>query len=195
MPSTTTKASPTLRTRTTTTPGAVARWMVSFAGFPLGGLAAMLLVGPINSTSRAAAGGLLTGAVLGAAQAWSMRADRRQAIAWIVSTAVGLSIGLAIGGTVARFGTDLGDLAVQGAISGLAIGAAQTTILIPRFGAIAFAWPFYLAAAWTAGWAITTSVGVQVEDQFTVFGAAGAVIVTLVTVVLPVLITSRSQHQ
>ena len=51
--------------------------------------------------------------------------------------------------------------------------------------------PVYLAAAWAAGWAISTSVGVQVEDQFTVFGAAGAVTVTLLTAALPVLITTR----
>ena len=42
---------------------------------------------------------------------------------------------------------------------------------------------------------LSTSVGVQVEDQFTVFGAAGAVTVTLLTAVLPVLITTRPRHQ
>jgi hypothetical protein len=184
---TTTITAPTKRPTTRT----VARWMVSFAGFPLGGLAAMILVGPVNGVARAIAGGLVTGAVLGAAQAWGMQADRRQTLTWIVMTAVGLSVGLAVGSTVVDFGTTLGDLAVQGAISGLAVGAAQALALLPRVGTIALAWPVYLAAAWAAGWAISTSVGVQVEDQFTVFGAAGAVTVTLLTAVLPVLITTR----
>jgi hypothetical protein len=181
------------RTRPTTR--TMARWMVSFAGFPLGGYLAMLLVGPVDSTARAIAGGLVTGAVLGAIQSWGMRADLRQAMAWVVTTAVGLSVGLAVGATVVDFGTSLGDLAVQGAISGLAVGAAQAFSLFPRIGTIAFAWPVYLAAVWTAGWVITTSVGVQVEDQFTVFGAAGAVTVTLLTSVLPVLLVHRQHHQ
>jgi hypothetical protein len=181
------------RTRPTTR--TMARWMVSFAGFPLGGYLAMLLVGPVDSTARAIAGGLVTGAVLGAIQSWGMRADLRQAMAWVVTTAVGLSVGLAVGATVVDFGTSLGDLAVQGAISGLAVGAAQAFSLFPRIGTIAFAWPVYLAAVWTAGWVITTSVGVQVEDQFTVFGAAGAVTVTLLTSVLPVLLVHRQHNQ
>lgn len=185
--STTTITAPTTRQTTRT----VARWMVSFVGFPLGGLAAMILVGAVDSTVQAIAGGLVTGAVLGAAQAWGMRADRRQTLTWTVLTAVGLSVGLAVGATVVDFGTTLGDLVVQGAVSGLAVGAAQAFALLPRVGTIALAWPVYLAAAWAAGWAISTSVGVQVEDQFTVFGAAGAVTVTLLTAVLPVLITTR----
>ena len=89
------------------------------------------------------------------------------------------------------FRTGLGDLVLQGAISGLAVGVAQSLALVRRTGPIAFLWPAYLAAAWSIGWAVTTAVGVQVEEQFTVFGAAGAVTVTLLTAVLPVLLHTR----
>jgi hypothetical protein len=44
----------------TTAPGplrAVARWMVTFVGFPVGGLTTDLLVGPVNSPVRALLGG------------------------------------------------------------------------------------------------------------------------------------------
>ena len=34
----------------------IPRWMVSFVGFPLGGLAAFLLVGPVDSVGSAAVG-------------------------------------------------------------------------------------------------------------------------------------------
>lgn len=163
----------------------LARWMVSFVGFPLGGLAAMILTGPVDSMATALSGGIVTGAVLGTVQAWAMRLDRRAAATWLLATAIGLSAGLTIGATLVDFRTGLGDLVLQGAITGLAVGAAQSFALFPRIGSVAFAWPVYLAAAWAAGWAITTSVGVQVEDQFTVFGAAGAVTVTLLTAVLP----------
>jgi hypothetical protein len=181
-----TVAAPRPTTRT------VARWMVSFVGFPLGGLSAMILVGRVDSMATALTGGLVTGAVLGAVQAWGMRADRRAGAMWLIATAVGLSVGLAIGATLVDFGTGLGDLVLQGAISGVAVGAAQSFVLFARVGSIAFMWPVYLGAAWAAGWAITTSVGVQVDDQFTVFGAAGAVTVTLLTAVLPVVLESRS---
>jgi hypothetical protein len=169
----------------------VARWMVSFVGFPLGGLTAMVLSGPVDTTLAAITGGLLTGTVLGTAQALAMRFDRRDLLTWVLTTAAGLATGLAVGASVVDFRTGLGDLVLQGAISGLAVGVAQSLALVRRTGPIAFLWPAYLAAAWSIGWAVTTAVGVQVEEQFTVFGAAGAVTVTLLTAVLPVLLHTR----
>lgn len=174
------------RTAPPSTARTVARWMVSFVGYPLGGFAALVLSGPVDSVRAAILGGLLTGVVLGAAQAAAMRSDVR---VWALATAVGLATGLTIGASVVDFRTGLGDLALQGAISGLGVGTAQAFVLVRRTGPIALLWPAHLAAAWSIGWAVTTSVGVQVEDQFTVFGAAGAVTVTLLTAVLPVLLT------
>ena len=46
----------------------IGRWLLSFAGYPLGGYAAFLLIGRVDSTGPALAGGLLTGAILGAIQ-------------------------------------------------------------------------------------------------------------------------------
>ncbi|MGD9961008.1 hypothetical protein [Nocardioides sp.] len=180
---------PTTTTTRSTTVRTIARWMVSFVGFPLGGLSAMILVGPVDTTPGAIAGGLLTGTVLGSFQAWAMRSDRF--VGWVVATAIGLAVGLGIGATLVDFNTGLGDLVTQGAITGLTVGIAQSLVLLRRTGALAFAWPVHLAAVWALGWAITTSVGVQVEDQFTVFGAAGAVTATLLTAVLPVLLSTR----
>ncbi|CUR59896.1 conserved membrane hypothetical protein [metagenome] len=167
----------------------VARWMVSFVGFPLGGLIALIVSGPVDSVPSAVAGGLLTGAVLGAFQAWAMRSERR--LAWILATAIGLATGLAFGSATVDFGTDLGDLVLQGAITGLAVGLAQAAVLLRRTGPIALIWPVYVTGVWALGWAISTSIGIQVEDQFTVFGAAGAITVALLTSVLPVLLHTR----
>jgi hypothetical protein len=111
---------------------------------------------------------------------------------WIAATAVGLSVGLGIGSTAVGFATSLQALVVQGAISGLAVGAAQAVVLHHRLGALALGWPPALAAFWAIGWFITTSVGVQVEEQFTVFGAAGAITVTLLTAVLPTILAHRA---
>jgi len=184
---TATPSTPTVRTTGRT----IARWMVSFAGFPLGGVTAWLLVGPVDSPARAIIGGLVTGLILGVVQAWAMRADRRLSAAWTVATAVGLSIGLATGAALVGYSTGLGDLAIQGAVSGTAVGIAQAVVLRSRLGLIVLAWPAYLALAWTIGWIVSTSIGINVAEQFTVFGAAGAVTVALLTSVLPLLLRSR----
>ena len=169
------------------------RWLASFAGFPLGGFAAMLLVGPVDSLVPAVLGGLVTGSVLGAVQAWALRADRRTTAAWVVATAVGLAAGLGLGTGIVDFRTGLADLALQGAVSGALVGLAQA-VALRRLGALAAAWPAYLAAVWALGWTVTTSIGIQVEDQFTVFGSAGAVTVTALTSVLPLALAGSARR-
>ena len=82
-------------------------------------------------------------------------------------------------------------LAVQGAICGLAVGAAQAVVLARRLGRLAIAWPVALAGLWALGWTITTAVGVEVDDHFTVFGSSGAVAVTALTAVLPAMLARR----
>ena len=171
----------------------VARWMVSFAGFPLGGLAALILTDPVNSVGNALAGGLITGAVLGVIQAWALRSDRRQLMAWTLATALGLATGLALGAWLVGFSTSIGDLAVQGAVTGALVGLAQAVVLRPRTGLVAFAWPLYLAGAWALGWVVTTAGGIRVEEQFTTFGAYGAVTVALLTSVLPVFLATNTE--
>jgi len=170
---------------------AAARWLVTFAGFPLGGLAAMTLTGPVDGLGSAAAGGLLTGAVLGVVQGWALRAVGVRLVAWAVATAAGLAAGLALGASLVGFGTGAGDLAVQGLVSGAVVGAAQAVVLWRRTGPLVLAWPVYLAGAWALGWTVTGSIGVRVDEQFTVFGSAGAVTVALLTVVLPVVLSRR----
>jgi hypothetical protein len=164
------------------------RWLGSFVGFPLGGLAAMVLVGHVDSRPTAVLGGLVTGAVLGVVQAAALRTDRRTTLAWVVTTAFGLSAGLATGSTAVGYATGIGDLAIQGLASGAVVGLLQALVLRDRLGALAALWPAYLAGAYALGWTITTAVGVQVEDQFTIFGAAGAITVAALTTVLPVAI-------
>lgn len=168
------------------------RWLLSFAGFPLGGLAAMLTVGAVDGRATAALGGLVTGTVLGAAQAIALRADRRVTAAWILATALGLSVGLAVGSAAVGYGTAMGDLAVQGVATGLAVGLLQALVVRDRLGVLVALWPAYLAGAYAIGWTVTAAVGVQVEDQFTVFGAAGAITVAALTTVLPV---ALSRHR
>jgi hypothetical protein len=180
----------------TPAPGAVAagplrtaaRWMVTFVGFPLGGFTTDLLLGPVDSPVSALLGGLVTGGILGAVQAWGFGRNRPSPARWIAATAVGLMIGLVTATWMVDFRTSLADLAVQGAVCGAAVGTLQAVVLRPLLGRRALAWPVALSAIWAAGWTITAAAGVQVDQQFAVFGSSGAIVATALTAVLPILI-------
>jgi hypothetical protein len=45
-----------------------------------------------------------------------------------------------------------------------------------------------LAAIWALGWVVTTAIGVQVDERFTVFGSSGAIVVTVLTIALPLVL-------
>ena len=169
--------------------------MVSFAGYPLGGYAAYLLVGRVDGPGPALAGGLLTGAILGAVQVWAMGKSAPRPLAWILATAVGLMAGVAAGAALVDYRTDLGSLVVQGAVGGALVGIAQAVVLVPRLGALALVWPLYLSGTFAIGWAVTASAGIDVDQQFTIFGSSGALVATLLTVVLPLALGSRHDNK
>ena len=169
-----------------------ARWMVSFLGFPLGGFAATLVVGAVDNLTAALIGGLITGAILGAAQSWAMGRTGPPARQWIAATAIGLLAGFGIGSAVVDYRTSLAALILQGAISGLAVGVAQALVLRHRVGRLALVWPAVLPIFWALGWVVTTSIGIAVDQQFIVFGASGALVVTALTAVLPLVLNRKT---
>jgi len=183
-PSTATTRYPALRT--------AARWMVSFLGFPLGGFAATLVVGAVDNLTAALIGGLITGTILGAAQSWAMGRGGPPALQWIAATAIGLTAGFGVGSAVVDYHTSLAALIVQGAISGLAVGIAQALVLRHRLGRLALVWPAALPVVWALGWVVTTSIGIAVDQQFIVFGASGALVVTALTAALPLILTRKA---
>jgi hypothetical protein len=165
----------------------VGRWLVSFAGFPVGGYLASLAFGPLDTIPAALAGGAVTGAVLGAAQAWGFGVHRPSTRPWIGATAIGLATGLAFGSYAVDYATDLIALMVQGALTGAAVGLAQAVVLVPRLRTAALLWPFALAGLWALGWLVSYAViGVAVGEHFYVFGSSGALVVTALTAALPV---------
>ena len=154
----------------------------TFLGFPAGGVVAHLVAGPVDGVAAALLGGAITGAVLGAVQAWGDGDPRPAAGRWIAATTAGLAAGLALGSAAVGYGTSLGELVAQGAICGLAIGTAQALVLRGR---AAYLWAPALSALWALGWAISTSIGVDVDTRWTVFGASGALMVTAATAACP----------
>jgi hypothetical protein len=161
------------------------RWLATFLGIPVAGYAGWLVSGHVDSLGAALLGALITGVVLGAVQAWGLGRNRPPVAAWIAATTLGLMVGLGIGAAMVDYETSLSALVVQGAVSGLAVGLAQAVVLLPRVGVVALAWAPALAAIWAAGWATSTAIGVDVDEQFVIFGASGALVVTALTLVLP----------
>ncbi|GAA4942375.1 hypothetical protein EV188_101174 [Actinomycetospora succinea] len=169
-------------------------WLATFLGFPLGGLVAEL-AGPVDGPVPALLGGLVTGAVLGAVQALGLRVGRAPVpvLAWVVATGAGLAVGLLLGAGAVGYGVGLPALAIQVAVCGAVVGLAQAAILWRRLGALAAAWPPVLAVAWALGWTVTTLVGVDVERGYTVFGSSGALLVAVLTLVLPLVLGRRAE--
>ena len=149
------------------------RWMPTFLGFPVGGSVAMLLTGPVNAPLPALLGGLLAGAAIGGAQWLALRNRLPDAGWWIPATALSHAIGLAAGSALVGYQTGMIQLAVQGAVTGLALGIAQGLVLRRSLPG----WPWWTLAMpflWALGWVATTTTGVQVAQQFTNYGALGA---------------------
>ncbi len=173
-------------------------WMLGFLAFPIGGIAASVIAGRIDSPQAAVTGGAIAGLVVGAGQSLASRGrlDWRR---WIPATTVGMSLGLAIGAESVGYRSSLSDLAVMGALTGVLLGAAQTIALPCRAG-WRWAWAAAMPALWALGWTVTTLAGIAVSDQFAIFGAFGALAFTalsglLLQVLLPARTAPASDHQ
>ena len=70
--------------------------------------------------------------------------------------------------------TSLADLALMGALTGLVLGVAQA-LALPRRTRRRWVWAAAMPALWALGWTVTTLGGIAVDEQFTIFGAYGAV--------------------
>jgi hypothetical protein len=94
--------------------------------------------------------------------------------AWIVVTSVALAIGLTIGAIAVDYATTTPQLAVMGAASGAMVGIAQGALMRNRF-AMWRVWMVAMPVLWALGWVVTAVAKINVEKQFTVFGASGAI--------------------
>jgi hypothetical protein len=148
-------------------------WTAGFLAFPLAGLAGTGVAGRVDDPVAAVLGGAVAGLVIGVGQtlAGLGRLDIRR---WVPATALGMGLGLLLGAVTVGYGTSLGDLVLMGALTGLVLGPAQA-LAFPRGARLRWAWAAAVPVLWAAGWTATTLGGIAVEEQFTVFGAYGAV--------------------
>jgi hypothetical protein len=148
-------------------------WTAGFLAFPIAGIAAEAAVGRVDDAGSALIGGLVVGAVIGTGQ-WLVARRLLNPQTWIPATAVAMGVGLLGGAWVVGYGTSLGELALMGFITGIPLGAAQAFLLRDRV-ANAWVWAVAVPLLWALGWTVTTAAGVDVERQYAVFGALGAI--------------------
>lgn len=148
-------------------------WTAGFIAFPISGLAGTAVAGRVDGPIAALLGGVVCGLVLGAGQVLVSR-GRLDPRRWVPATGVGMGAGLLLGAVVVDYETTLTALVTMGALTGLLLGVAQA-VALPRRAHLRWAWAAAVPVLWALGWAATTLGGISVEDQFTVFGAYGAV--------------------
>jgi hypothetical protein len=169
-------------------------WAAVALAFPIAGLLGRAAAGRVDEVGAALLGGVVTGGALGAAQWFGARGALGRPAPWIAASALGYGLGLVIGAALVGYETSLGDLAAMGAVSGVVLGAAQGLVLTMQARRrLAIAWAAAMPALLAIGWSATTLIGVSVEDQFTVFGALGAILFTLLSGLLLARFTPRPQ--
>jgi hypothetical protein len=156
-------------------------WMLAFLGFPLGGFLAIVVVGPMEGAVSGALGGALAGAVIGAAQWLVLRRYMRVGPEWILATALGVTIGDALGALLTGAGTGIGALIIIGLATGVAVGLLQWGLALRSRLLRARLWPPVVAIAWPVGWTVTWAFGIDVERGYYVFGASGALVFAALT--------------
>jgi len=158
------------------------RWFAVWLAFPLAGFVGWKVGGRVDGIDAALLGGALTAAGLGAVQWWAANGALGRPGAWIAASTIGYAAGLAAGAALVGYDTDLRALALMGLVSGAALGAGQGLVLA-RQGrrALALPWALAMPVLFSLGWTVASVTGIGVDDQFTVFGAGGALVFMLLT--------------
>ena len=162
-----------------------ARWLGTFVGFPLAGVAARAVAGNIDAPAAAVIGGLAGGAVLGAVQvgiggidaAERLPLDRRAPRPVWPSASPSAPAPSATD-------TDTASLVAMGAICGAARRRRPGAVGpdAPRSTGSSGPWPPRRCGR--GGWLITSQVIVDADRQHAIFGSSGALAVSALAGVL-----------
>jgi hypothetical protein len=146
----------------------------TFLALPIAGYLGTAVVGRVDNSISALAGGALVGAIVGLGQALGS-SRRLNVLAWTAATTVGLSVGTLLGTLAVDFRTTLPDLALRGLIAGTVLGLAQV-LALPRRTRLRWVWVPAVAVLTSLAWTVTTLAGIDVDQQFITFGAGGAIV-------------------
>jgi hypothetical protein len=153
-------------------------WGAAFLGFPIGGAAATLLVGPIESVGAALIAGAVAGGLIGAAQWLVLRLRLPLSALWVPATAGGMAVGMALGQVFLGDDTTMQLLLLRGLVVGAAIGAAQAVVLrgvLPTPPV----WAAVVTLGWPLAWAVSATIGIDLTRNWAVFGSSGALVFQL----------------
>jgi len=168
------------------------RWVAVWLAFPVAGYIGWIVGGRVDAVGAALVGGALTGAGIGAVQWWAADGKVGRPASWIAASGVGFAVGLAAGAALVGYDTDLGSLALMGVVTGAALGAAQGLVLAHDGRRdLAAPWALAMPLLFSLGWSVASVTGIGVDDQFTVFGAGGALLFMLLSGLLLARFASR----
>ena len=160
-----------------------------FLGFPLGGFAAMLIAGPVDSTAAPRCSAACSPARSRRRPGVGARRRRRRAsaVAWIVGHRRRPHGRPRVGAAAVDYRYQPARARHPGRHLRTRRRPAQALVLRASLGRLALVWPPVLAPDLGArlGGHHRRSAS-QVDEQFTVFGSSGAIVVTALTAVLPV---------
>lgn len=153
-------------------------------GIPAAGYLGWGVAGHVDNVTPALIGGALTGAGIGFAQWLGLRRSLHVGLEWIVATSVGLAFGLTLGAIVVGYETTTSQLATMGAIQGAFVGVAQGVVLRNRFS-LWLVWMVAMPVFFSIAWVVTDAV-IDSGQEFTVFGASGAIVFAILSGLLVV---------
>lgn len=163
-------------------------------GFPVGGYLASLIAGPVDSVGAALLGGLVAGAVVGAAQWLAIR--RLVSWMWVAATSIGMTVGLTAGAAMVDYGIGRVDLMLMGAVTGVGVGVLQAIVLSRHRISGATWWAIATPPAWALAWLVSSYViTANIDERFTNFGASGCLLFALITGVLLEVLLRRTESQ
>jgi hypothetical protein len=170
-----------LRGDLTSKPPRMWLWIVAIlVSLPIAGYIADLVVDGVHSVGTALAGGLIVGAIIGSAEWFVLR--ERVSWLWVPATIAGMGVGLVAGAALVDYGIARGDLALMGAVTGLAVGTMQALVLARDRIPGAVWWAVANPPAWALGWVVTSYViSRNIDERFPIFGASGALVFGLLT--------------
>ena len=170
-------------------------WPIAvLVSFPIAGYLADLVVDGVDSVWAALVGGLIAGLVIGAAEWFALR--RWVSWLWIAATSIGMAAGLTAGAALVDYGTGRGDVLLMGAVTGLGVGALQALVLARSEVSGALWWAVANPPAWALCWLVTSYVITRnIQDQFTNFGASGAVVFGLLTWLLLAMLLRKPEPE
>ena len=156
-------------------------WVLAFLGFPIGGVLAVALISRLETPLDGLLGGAVAGLAIGAAQWLALRRRLPVDWRWIVTTAVAMGLGLALGVLLFGAATTVEATLLRALPTGLLIGVAQAWLLRTQMRYAAL-WAVATTLLYVAAWFITAQViGRSLDIGFVVFGASGAIVFQALT--------------